>query len=206
MRNWWVVILFLLSSCIEKQNHSQKFIATWPGNFDTSNLNFIKNYRGKFLDNLDLNDISTGTDSFEIRFGYNYTLFVEKDLFVIKNVNGNWNGVHFAYQHNGPNDSISFNKKEFVPLTNWKGFIDSIYTSKILNIPSQIDLKGYKNRVNDGKYLMLEYATKNNFKLILYENPDKYPEFPESQIVLGFIDMFYRNISAKERCWPRCQN
>jgi len=206
MRYWPVVIVFLLSSCIDKQIPSQKFTAVWPGSFDTSNLNLVKNYRSKFLGNLNLSDISTGTDSFEIRFGYNHALFVEKDLFVIKYTNGDWKGVHFAYQHVELNDSISFNKKEFDPMVSWKELIDSIYTSNILNIPSQIDLKGYKNRVNDGKYLMLEYATKNNFKLILYENPDKYPEFPESQIVLDFIDIFYKSISAKERCWPRCQN
>ena len=114
-----------------------------------------------------------------------------------------WSSLCFSkYQ---VDDSLTFIKREFSPINSWGKLIDSIYSSDILNIPSQVDLKDYKNRVNDGKYFTMEYATKDKFKLILYENPDHYPEYGESKIVSNFIEMFYRNLLQGERCWPRCQ-
>ena len=200
MRYLLVFLLYLLPSCKQKEVVSQQFISIIPKNIDTSRF---KEYQKKISASLQLNDISTGVDSFEIRFSYNHALFVEKDLFIIRYSNGNWEGLHYAYQRTG-NDSIVFEKKNFTPITPWKIFVDSIYFNEALNVQSQEDLENYKNRVADGQTFRMEYATKNKFKTIRYENPKHYPEFKESKIVLDFIDMFYRNISPKELCWPRC--
>lgn len=200
MRYLLVFLLYLLSSCKQKEVSPQQFTSILPKNIDTTRF---KESQRKFNVSLQLNDISTGVDSFEIRFRYNYALLVEKDLFIIRYINGIWEGLHYSYQRDDT-DSIKFVKKNFTPIIPWKNLVDSIYSNEVLNIPSQDNLDNYKNKVADGHYFNMEYATKNKFKIISYENPKYYPEFKESKIVLDFIDMFYRNISAKELCWPRC--
>ena len=198
-----VFLLYILFSCKQKEALSQQFSSILPKNIDTTRF---KEYQRKLNASLLLNNISPGVDSFEIRFSYNYGLFVEKDLFVIRYTNGNWEGLHYSYQR-GDNDSIKFVKKNFTPIIPWKSFVDSIYSNDVLNLLSQEDLENYKNRVDDGQTFEMEYAAKNKFKMIRYENPKHYPEFKESKIVLDFLDMFFRNIHPEERCWPRrCVN
>ena len=187
-------------SCKQEKAISQQFTSVLPKNIDTIRF---KKYQREFNANLRLVDISTGVDSFEIRFKYNYSLFVEKDLFVITYTKGSWKGFHYAYQNKKNSDSLIFVQREFTPSISWEILIGSIYKHPILNISSQVDLVNYKNRVADGQYFTLEYATKNKFKTISYENPEYYPEFKESKIVLDFIKMFYRNMHPDEICWPR---
>ena len=193
-------LIYLLTSGKQNKALSQQFTLVFPKNIDTAGF---KKYQWKFNANLRLNDISNGVDSFEVRIEYNLSLVVQKDLFIIRYTKGNWKGLHYAYQYKKGSDSLDFVQKEFTPLISWGKLIDSIYNNPTLRIPSQVDLKNYRNRVADGKYFTMEYATKYKFKTISYENPEYYPEFKESKIVLDFIDMLYRNISSKELCWPQ---
>ena len=203
MRYLPIFLLLTLMSCKQKEAQSQQFKTILPKNIDTTRF---REYQSRFNASLQLNDISTGVDSFEIRISYNLALVVEKDLFIFRYIKGNWKGLHYAYQRKKDNDSLDFVQREFAPLIPWENFIDSIYSSQILKIPSQVDLINYRNRVADGKYFSLDYATKAKFKTITYENPQYYPEFQESQLVLDFIAMFYRNIHPDEICWPkRCK-
>ena len=200
MRYFFPLMLLSILSCRQKVVELRGFVSVWPKNIDTS---YLKKQRKQFLNNLNINDISLGVDSFEIRLARNHALFVEKDLFVIIFLNNKWTAIHYAFQGD-LDDSISFQKREFLPINPVKSLIDSIYLSGILDIPSQVDLKDYRNRVADGEYFVMEFATKDKFKLILYENPYHYPEYAESKIVSNFIEMFYRNIPHEEICWPRC--
>src|SRR5215471_6741832 len=158
-------ISFIFLSCKQKPALSTRFTSIWPKNIDST---YIKEQKTHFLDQLGLQDISSGVDSFEIRIVHNHAMFVEKDLFLIKYSNNKWTGFHYAYQ-NKWDDSVVFQKREFSPIITWNGFIDSIHSSEILHIPSQVDLINYKNRVADGEYFLMEFATRNKFKLILYE-------------------------------------
>lgn len=197
------MLLYLSSSCKQKEVLSQQFASILPKNIDTIRF---KEYQRQFNAGLQLNDISSDVDSFEIRIKDNLALIVQKDLYVIKYAKGNWQGLHYAYQNKKNGDSLEFVQREFTPLIPWEKFIDSIYNNAVLNIPSQVDLKDYRNRVADGKYFSLDYATKHKFKTISYENPKHYPEFKESKIVLDFIAMFFSNIHPDEICWPqRCK-
>ena len=96
MRNLLLFLPLLFSSCKQTHIEYHKFVSVWPKNIDTS---YVKEHRKRFLNNLNLHDISLGVDSFEIRFGYNYAMVVEKDLFVIKYSNGKWSGLHYAFQN-----------------------------------------------------------------------------------------------------------
>src|SRR5690349_10390729 len=116
MRYLFAFLLYLLSSCKQKEAFSQQFISILPKNIDTARF---EEYQRKFNASLQLNDISKGVDSFEIRVIYNYVLFVEKDLFVIRYRNGNWEGIHYVYKNKKDSDSLDFVQKEFTPLISW---------------------------------------------------------------------------------------
>ena len=215
-------LLFLLLfqfSCRNTPEQAISFKTEWPKNINPSYFKTMLDLRKDLLLVLNLSDISTGVDSFELRFGYN-GIFVGQDLFVIKFQNNKWQGFHYYYEQKSSlsnseedlnyaskltdlRDTFSI-QKPFNPLITWNNLIDSISHTEILNIPSQGDLKGYRNRIADGYEFWLEYSTKHKFKYIRYENPDRYKEFKESKIVLDFIDMFNRNIRSEDICWPRC--
>ena len=218
MKHLVLLFLFPLSSC-NTRGQNENFKAEWPKN-DSVYRNQIIKARKERLIVLGLNDISKGVDSFELRFGYNQILFIGKGFFVIKYENGKWHGQHYYYEQkddiNNSKEDLNYSskltdlrdtftiQKPFTPLVAWDKLVDNINQSGILNIPSQIDIKGYKNEWNDGTAFWLEFATKKSFKFISYENPEQYKKFKESKIVTNFLKMFFKNLKPQERCWPRC--
>lgn len=169
------------------------------------------------FENFNLSDISKGsTDSLEIRIWPNYAFDVTKNVFILKKDKSRTKGLHYNsfMLPNTTEDGNNFRKtdltglgdsvfvvKEFIPLCGWNKFYDSITYFRMLELPTQTDIKDFKIRPTlDGYGYAFEFATPNSYRFITYGNPNIY-SYDECKLVYGFIEMLKRQL-GNDFVWP----
>ena len=159
----------------------------------------------KYLSNeLFLNQLYKGVDSFELRLWAQISVTREGRVYIIKKINNNWKCILYNYvlsinqwssgnylEYLAKRTIDTFSVKKLQPKTNWIDFFKLIEKENIYNLPSQEDIKGWKNKIDDGIIYKVEIATKNKYKFYYYNCPDIYEkEFKECKQMTNILDIF----------------
>lgn len=99
---------------------------------------------------------------------------------IIKYQHNEWSVLEYAYYRGHECvDSINVKSKSY-PV-----YIDSILSiltaDASLNLPSQAAIPGFRHRIADGQFIMLEFATKKFYKALLYHCPEDYISEPNNK-------------------------
>jgi hypothetical protein len=160
-----------------------------------------------------LNKLENGSDTLELRLWAKVEVLMGGQVFVIKKIKGKWTCLHYTYFYkrevdyeNGmdyfkwySNIAIdTFWVKKLQPNSNWKTFFYEIEKENIYNLPSQSDIKGWSNIVNDGYTFSIEYATKDKYKFYSYNCPDVYEnKFKECRQMSNILRIFNKEFGLK---------
>lgn len=159
-----------------------------------------------------LDKLENGTDLFELRLWVKVEVYSLGQVLVIKKINNVWTCLDYSYieKHdeweegtsavsdfaNFKIDTFWVQKKQ--PRTNWRSFFNEIYKDNILNLPSQDELKGWQNNVDDGLTFAVEYATNNKYRFYCYNCPDCYDkEFMECHQMVNILAAFSREFGLR---------
>ena len=147
---------------------------------DTLDLEFSK-YRTNILN---LQPIQKGVDSFELRIWNFGSLYHE--LVILRYLNNSWISCTYSYEINGKNivDSQTvlchqINPQIAVSVVNY------LTQDSVLEIPSQRAIPNFKDTTiyEGGCTYLLELATKDFYKVLLYNNPHVHLDNHNKQFV-----------------------
>lgn len=179
---------------------------------DTDKISPYSEYEHKRKEHLNLSAITSGVDSFELRFWtINGESFGGIDLFIIK-YDTTWKAFHyFLDMIVEPNtkrvkvlSDSSFLVKEIYPLTGWKSFVDSLNQFRLDTIPTQDSIPGFAlSSILDAPSYEAEIATKNYYRRLKYHSPETYT-FKQSKIFSEFVEMMIRQLGNDPEWfgWP----
>ncbi|MGZ8544304.1 MAG: hypothetical protein ACXWV0_03365 [Flavisolibacter sp.] len=220
MRLFYPVILFLLIACSNQTPAAKEASFTfYPENPEL--VNFYDGWKESLVKDcrmLNLPVLFSGTDSFELRIWYWMAFDPHKRVLRFKLDSLGWKGTnYYSYSmtvkdQDGNNlkapdplkiGSEIFLAKSIIPTSGWKNFADSIEISGIKTLPTEEDIKNYKNRTFlDGHGYIIEVATKNTYRLLRYNLPD-ICDYEECKKLMRFIAMLENEFSM-DYCWPNC--
>ena len=149
----------------------------------------------KFESAFHLKNFETSSDDFNFRFRYDGQIIeIKKDAF-------NFNGdiTNYIYRTRNPNSDKADTFRNKIILTNEKAksIYDIILSSGILKLPSDNEIKNWKNGF-DGITYFIEYSDKNNYWLKNYWTPSNQDSIPESLLVLNFIKRISDSLNLEE--------
>jgi hypothetical protein len=122
-----------------------------------------------------LSDIEKGTRPLEIRFWFNYSDTVLRQLVVVKKEKDSWSGnlYHVSSGYNTQNDKMEFwvqNKQTAAPISGWDCFMDNLYTFKVSTLPDWSKIDGYLDATH-GNSITIEVATYKSYRIYNYVEP-----------------------------------
>ena len=144
---------------------------------------------------LQLDSLESGYDSLQIRVWYDYALFTNRDLIVIKRTNGKWSAdryemiVHWDYLNN--TETIKTTKKKFVtPKSGWGYFINKLLELKIMTLPDMNSIPRLQDNWTDGVTYNIEVATKRQYRFYGYHLPEKFEDnFWQAKNMTGILHL-----------------
>lgn len=178
MRILLILILFYFqSACISRtfSENTSKFKIL------TTDTILLQNISDK-TKALSLSPINNGVDSFELRIWHGKFIVTPKMLVTLKYQDSAWQLTNtdywFSYQStNGSPEKIildsSFTKSLTVP-SNISHIINTLYQYSLDTFPSQHEIHNFQDKVADGEFFQIEVATSNSYKVIEYNNPNRY--------------------------------
>lgn len=178
MRILLILILFYFqSACISRtlSENTSKFKIL------TTDTILLQNVSDK-TKALSLSPIINGVDSFELRIWHGKSIVTPKMLVTLKYQDSAWQLTNtdywFSYQSkNGSPEKIildsSFTKSLTVP-SNISHIINTLYQYSLDTFPSQHEIPDFQDKVADGEFFQIEVATSKSYKLIEYNNPNRY--------------------------------
>jgi len=187
-----------------------------------SNISYI--HKMSITQELSLNPLENGVDSFELRFWAKVEVLNIGHLYVIKKIKNQWTCLHYRYiEHCRYQEGIDFSEmakatyidtfsvKKVRPATNWETFFEKIEHENIYELPPQVDIPGFKSNVADGHTFYVEYATRSKYKFYWFNCPDAFEDtFDEcrkmANIVKIFHDEFGLNMGMSGEDRYRCGN
>ena len=197
--------LILTSCCNNNRTERLSVEMELPDTSVTHQPDLMYEVKKKTADELMLNKLENGADSFELRLWAKVEVTNGGQVFVIKKINNQWNCLHYSYLESkgmmSPNQGLikwitdftvdTFCVKKMQPVTDWKTFFAAVEKENIYNLPSQSDIKGWVNGVCDGLTYYVEYATKDKYKFYWYNCPDVYEDkFKECKQMTNILGVF----------------
>lgn len=205
MRNIYVIVLLsslLFLSCKTKpvvdttpqgKNIKRDIPLTKKGNPDY--FYKLSKYQAS---KLKLDSLEIGYDSLQIRIWCEYGLLNAQNVIIIKGNNNKWSAELLTLQF-GENDSsymqmpILKERINKVPTSGWPSFINGLTSLNITRLPDQGKVAGYKDILGaDGVSYIVEVATKEEYRLYSYWQPDiykkEYKEAMSMELILEFLE------------------
>lgn len=139
-----------------------------------------------------ISSIEHGVDSCEIRLRVDHSIFIGTSLFTTISYQKNgWRGAEVSGYYNSKmhiRDSICI--KQVTPDCGWQKFMDTLQSFQLPMIPSQRQIKGFRDKVDDGTDYIFEIATKNSYRRIKYHDPEVYKDSINKKVtqLIRFID------------------
>ena len=196
----WILIVSL--GC-NQDNKKKPMQITLPDTALTNRIDHGYVYSNQLRRELNLKDLRIGVDSFEFRIYEEFSLGTPDRLFIIKNENYKWKCSLYHYwtirlEKESPMrieemisntfvDSCSF--KNIIPLCGWNKFIDTLNHLNLFSLPSQSEINGFSDGVEDGIDFRFEVATKERYKYYSYHCPEIYKDVNNKKAtqILEFI-------------------
>ncbi len=173
-----------LFNCQQESVGSKKMIVEIPDT--TGHTPDIRPYLRSFSDELNLQRLEHGVDSFEMRF--NTRIGVLKcgfgQLLVIKKKDNEWECYEYQYLIHYPPFESSQDWLEFsidtifvykrVPVSGWRKLLDALEQENIYNLPDQADISSWDSlgvTIADGTSYSVEFANRERYKYYSYNTP-----------------------------------
>lgn len=124
--------------------------------------------------------LDNGYDSMFIRLWYTYGS--TKQVVELRKTMGKWNAEFHSMELGIVDNKISITNTTSIqgyPKSNWNVFTDKLFSLDILNLPDDSDLYNY-NVDADGNFVVVEIATKKNYRIYSYSVPYVNLEFPQA--------------------------
>lgn len=199
-------ILIIMCTCqLKPTTDSKDFFLDLPDTSKTHRPDFAFESTKNLVDELNLNRLTNGVDSFELRLWTKVEVTNGGQVLIIKKINGEWTCLEYIYLEAFHGDFQRMSDLEFntsfsidtfwvdkkQPQTSWDTFFSSIEQEKIYELPSESDIDGWENYVTDGYSYFVEFATKDKYKFYSYNCPDVYEEdFEECHHMTNILDIF----------------
>jgi hypothetical protein len=130
---------------------------------------------------LGLSSLVNGVDSFELRIWHGLALATPYSLIDLKYEASGWklSQTDYWYHWKTENGRLkypvidSFNSRSLLLPTNIPALIDSIYSTRLDTLPSQIEIPNFEYKIADGVFYTIELSTTRYYKLLHYNNPDR---------------------------------
>jgi hypothetical protein len=182
MRYLIFIILIALPACHSSSNEPDKNLDKPDSTFKVvKDIPVDKN--GKYLyfyelnniyeKNLALASIENGFDSLEIRISYGVALLYEGQTIILRKNNSGWTGKLYYVKYNGyrMHDSLfslTSKEKDVTPKSGWNNLMNKLYSSNIMTLKDASEIENYSGSCNDGDGVLIEIATKNNYRIYQY--------------------------------------
>lgn len=147
---------------------------------------------------LGLDSLELGYDSLQIRIWLGCSMAIKRDLIILKCNNAGWKGSHVAFtEPNGTGEAINKTVRSITPRSGWKAFTDSLRSWKILDLPDQSAIDGYKGCGTDGDPFYFEWATTKQYRFYQYCNlKDNIDDYWQAANALKMADFWKANFSS----------
>jgi hypothetical protein len=208
----FIITTILLLGCNPKCEND-KFIADLPDSNKVHQPNLFYEVKKKLTDELNLEKLEVGVDSFELRL---WTKIEPANLgyvFVIKKQNLNWTCIKYAFTtlHNseitsGPVltfltdiriDSFYVWKEQ--PKSGWTKFFGDLKKSNIYDLRDQHEIKNWESKIDDGTTYLIEYANKEKYRFYSYSNPSAYKDkYIECRQMTNILNIFNLEIGLED--------
>ena len=205
MRISSILLLLLLTSLFACKNNKDntKLLLEIPDTSKTHYPDIYYEVNKRAVDQLSLNKLENGVDTFELRLWAKVEVTNGGQVFVIRKIDNQWTCTHYYYiESEGKFNSNIFTQitnftidtfwvKKEKPKTSWDSFFKAVEKENIYGLPIQSDIKGFKPIVDDGFTYCIEFATKSKYKFYWYNCPDVYEgEFKECKQMTNILDIF----------------
>jgi hypothetical protein len=121
-----------------------------------------------------LQSLENGFDSMQLRFWYGYARTDSSQLVVITRKNQQWSAHLFTFMYvmgdSGKITSIKKDEREGSPKFEWKRFSQALFKLSVSTLPDEYSIPNYPE-YTDGNSIMVEVATKNNYRIYSYKEP-----------------------------------
>lgn len=181
MRNNLAIILIftILNSCSTKNSQPQdSFKVILPDTSKKNTAYFTFEHLKILDDQMDLDKIYKGVDSFEIRL-WIVSMLKPNRMVLLKKSNQIITSQDFTYEYSLEN-KLSFKAGKIVQNNSYQILIDSLNNYSFENMLSQNEIEGFVDNVADGVTYTLEIATSKYYKLLTYHCPGRYADTDEN--------------------------
>ena len=200
-----LVGFIIITSCNNKRN--SEVTGETPNQVQSDTLDYYSEYKAKITNLLNLTSLDTlRKDEFEIRLWTKVEMANGGDIYIIRKRNSKFeitnrfyvtNHVDTLFEVNNKISSLKIdstwilsNDSSYISST----FINKLYGFRILDLPNQIDIDGFKPKVLDGNTFMVEYYIDRVYRFYWYNCPSCYPEFSECRNMNKILDLFNENL------------
>lgn len=195
MRDALIILLLLIvwTSCNSKDKAKPTNLAVVPVDtvsIDTAKLQWqqqMKMHLHHLAISLKLPPVNLMNDSFALRL-WTGTMFVENDLIMLAYKNGIWQSGKFRYSRNDKGVG-TIKKIKIKGELSINSLVDSLKLIDFTNLPSQEEIKDFRDNVADGITYLLEISDKRYYKLLIYHCPEHYIKSEENN--RRFLDIIY---------------
>ena len=143
---------------------------------------------------LGLDSLQIGFDSLQIRIWFESGRATNKQMLILKNAGGNWNGELVSWtmdigSENLPKYSLINKKVENVsPKSGWEKFITRLIKLNIITLPDDSNIEGVEGGGGDLRMTLIEIAMKKMYRFYSYTEPDGYSkQFKELQDIENIV-------------------
>jgi len=143
---------------------------------------------------LGLDSLQIGFDSMQIRIWFEPGMFYKKQMIILKNSHGSWEGQLISWtldygNENSPKHTIIDKKIENIyPKSGWDKYITELIRLNIITLPDDSNIKGVESGGGDLRITSIEIATKTMYRFYTYTEPDGYnKQFKELQDIENII-------------------
>jgi len=183
-----ISVIYVLSSCNFDDRAKQSIV---PNNsVDTVKIAKQKEQAKYFSDlatTLKLLPIGNGADSFELRLWVS-SMFVEHDLMILTFKNQTWESHKIRY-YKSEDGVTHFKEREIKTKFSINNLVDSLKVVDFSSLPSQEEIKNFKDNIADGVTYNIEVATKSSYRHLSYHCPE---HFAKAEINnKRFLDIIY---------------
>jgi len=212
-----VVIIAGLFCCGQRKDDSRKLTIEIPDTTESDLDIFPYLYKNRLVDELNLQRLEHGVDSFELRF--NTRISVLKcglgQMLVFKKQNEEWTCLEYQYiVQDVPFGSVQ-NTLDYAtgftidtilvykhkPVSGWKNLFAALEKENIYNLPDQEDISSWDSlgvTIADGTSYSVEFINQDRYKFYTYNTPQDFVKyFKECQNMSNIIDILDKEIGVK---------
>lgn len=129
---------------------------------------------------LKLENIESGFENLQIRLWVDYALYKGRELYIIKNINGNWSSevYNMMTARSAENEDSIISKviKTVTPKSGWDSLVTNLLNLKIATLPDMGNIPGLVDIIDDGVDYNIEIAGKYQYRFYGYHVPEYFQD------------------------------